>query len=119
MQNSPNDNTNAMTVDIRLCGNIPRDEMKVRFGAPCPTTDFTSHTLGLSTGCLAETNGCPTLRKTALTDHQSLRNTYILKNKSSDSMSGVLTEKQHAFSPVLEPPSWAVPACGETRLDVR
>lgn len=120
MQNNPNDNTNTMTVDIRLCGNIPRNEMKARFGAPCPTTALTSRTDCLSTACLAETNGYPTLRKTALFDHQSLLTGLIIRNSTSaaDMTRGVLTEKQQPLSPVLEPPSWAVPASGETWLDV-
>lgn len=116
MQNNPNDTLNTMTVDIRLCGNIPRNEMKVCFGAPYPTTALTSQVPHLSTSCLAETNGCPTLRKTALCD-QALLSGLIIQN--SDNMKrGVLTEKQQPLSPVLEPPSWAVPARWEARLEV-
>lgn len=117
MQNSLNDTINTMTVDIRLCGNIPRNEMKARFGAPCPTTASTSQAGHLSTACLAETNGSPTHRKITLCDRAAL-NGIIIQN--TDNMRrGVLTEKQQPLAPVLEPPSWAVPAMGETRLEVR
>ena len=118
MQNSPNDYTNTMTVDIRLCGDIPRNEMKARFGAPCPTTALTSQAKHLSTSRLAVINGSPTLHKTALCDQafpvltiQNTDNIMLQRN--------VLTEMQQPFAPVLEPPSWAVPARGETRLEVR
>ena len=105
-----------MTVDIRLCGNIPRNEMKARFCAPCPTTASTSHPGHLSTACLAETNGSPTHRKITLCDRAL---TGIIIQNTDNMRRGVLTEKQQPLAPVLEPPSWAVPAIGETRLEVR
>ena len=113
-----------MSVDIRLCGNIPRDELKVRFGAPCSLA-LTSRP-GISALGLAETNGCPTLPKTvcdtALSSGLILQNTTNNNDGTNNNMvRGVLIEKhqQQALAPVLEPPSWAVPARGETRLEVR
>jgi len=97
--------------------------MKQRFGAPCSLTALTSRP-GISTALrLAETNGGPTLPKTVCDSSFSpalliLQNTI---NNSNDKMArGVLVEKQHqtqALAPILEPPSWAVPARGETRLE--
>jgi len=126
MQNSPSDTTNTMSVDIRLCGNIPRNEMKDRFGgAPLTLTALTSRT-GISAHRLAETNGGPTLPKTVCDSSFPSAPALILQNSTNnnDKMArGVLVENQQHHSqplaPVLEPPSWAVPARGETRLEVR
>jgi len=122
MQSNPSDSKNTMSVDIRLCGNIPRDELKVRFGAPCSLT-LTSRP-GISALGLAETNGCPTLPKTvcdtSLSPGLILQNTTNNNDGTNNNMvRGVLVEKhqQQALAPVLEPPSWAVPARGETRLE--
>jgi hypothetical protein len=116
MQNNPNDNINTMTVDIRLCGNIPRNEMKAHFGAPYPTTALTSQADYLSTACLAETNG-PTLRKINRCSDEALEGLTI--QKTINMLNVLSTEKQLPLTPVLEPPSWAVPARVETRLEVR
>jgi len=124
MQNSPSDTTNTMSVDIRLCGNIPRNEMKDRFGgAPLTLTALTSRT-GISAHRLAETNGGPTLPKTVCDSSFPSAPALILQNSTNnnDKMArGVLVENQQHHSqplaPVLEPPSWAVPARGETRLE--
>lgn len=103
-------NENTMTVDIRLCGNIPRHEMNALFGAPYPATALTSHADRLSTTCLAETNG-PT--PGPIRSEEVLATT----NYSINMLHAV--DKQSPLAPVLEPPSWAVPARGESRLEVR
>jgi hypothetical protein len=115
MQNNPYDNINTMTVDIRLCGNIPRHEMKSRFGAPYPTTALTSQADFLSTACLAETNG-PTLRKINHCNNEALES--LTNQKHLNMLNGLSSEKQLPLTPVIEPPSWAVPARLETRLEV-
>ena len=104
-----------MTVDIKLCGNIPRNEMKAFFRAPCPTTALTSHAEYLNTACLAETNG-PTPRKISIGSDRPLEGITI---QNTINMLGILTDKQQPLAPVLEPPSWAVPARYESRLEVR
>lgn len=131
MQISPIDTTNTMSVDIRLCGNIPRNEIKERFGAPCSLVvpDLTSLTSrpGISVAFgLAETNGCPTLPKTICDAALSTGNFSILQNTTNSNnenmVRGVLSEKhpqQQLHVPsLLQPPTWAVPAKGETRLEV-
>lgn len=115
MQNNLNDTLNTMTVDIRLCGNIPRNEMKAHFGAPYPTTASTSQSGYLSTACLAETNG-PTLRKLNHCSDEVLDGLTI--QKTINMLNVLSSEKQLPLTPVLEPPSWAVPARVETRLEV-
>ena len=105
-----------MSVDIRLCGNIPRNEMKAHFGAPYPTTASTSHPEYLSTACLAETNG-PTLRKPNNSIDEAMDGLTI--QKTINMLNVLSSEKQLPLTPVLEPPSWAVPARVETRLEVR
>lgn len=116
-----------MSVDIRLCGNIPRNEIKERFGAPCSLTALPSLTSRheISTGlCLAETNGSPTLPKTICDAALDTAKLSILHNSTNNEnmTRGVLVEKQYApqqsHAQVLEPPTWAVPARGETRLEV-
>ena len=116
MQNNHNDTLNTMTVDIRLCGNIPRNEMKSHFGAPYPTTASTSQSDYLSTACLAEANG-PTLRKRNNCSEVALDGLTI--QKTINMLNVLSSEKQLPLTPVLEPPSWAVPARVETRLEVR
>jgi hypothetical protein len=131
MQSSPIDTTNTMSVDIRLCGNMPRNEIKERFGAPCSLvvpdlTSLTSRSEISATFGLADTNGCPTLPKTICDAALSTGNLSILQNTTNNNNEnmarGVLTEKhpQHQLhvQPLLQPPSWAVPAKGETRLEV-
>ena len=128
MQSDPSDTTNTMSVDIRLCGNIPRNEIKERFGAPFPMAvrSLTSRS-GISAALgLAETNGSSTLPKTICDEGFVNENLSILQNttNSEKMILGVLIEKQCAqqppcTQPLLEPPSWAVPARGETRLEVR
>lgn len=115
MQNNPNDSINTMTVDIRLCGNIPRNEMKAHFGAPYPTTASTSQSDYLSTACLAAANG-PTLRKLNNSSDEALDGLTI--QKTINMLNVLSSEKQLPLTPVLEPPSWAVPARVETRLEV-
>jgi len=108
-----------MSVDIRLCGNIPRKELQDHFtlpGAPCILSALTSQAATLSTSCLAganvSDNRYPTHHTTTLCD--DLRG-FVAHNKSN--MRSALQETQ-PLSPLFEPPSWAVPARGETRLEV-
>jgi hypothetical protein len=93
----------------------------------------------LNISCLAETNGSSTLHKIAACEElpTNLSDPSDAISPPSDNLAtkvtttemmkqrGVLTEKhqQHcnlatSLAPILEPPSWAVPAQGETRLEV-
>ena len=109
-----------MSVDIRLCGNIPRRDMEEHIlgsqGAPCSLSALPSGANTLSTKCLAVDNAlndaAPTHRTIGVCDGLT---SLLLQNKTK--AMGVLQDKQ-PFVPLFEPPSWAVPARGETRLEV-
>jgi FHA domain len=101
-------------VDVRLCGSIPRSDMPHQLGlrgAPCPLSDLTSSDLNL-----AAANGSSSDAST------------LLKSSSCDGPVGKLVAQQRSMagipddvSPpalIYEPPSWAVPARGEARLEV-
>jgi FHA domain len=101
-------------VDVRLCGSIPRSDMPHQLGlrgAPCPLSDLTSSDLNL-----AAANGSSSDTST------------LLKASLCDGPVGKFMAQQRSMAripddvspPVLiyEPPSWAVPARGEARLEV-
>ena len=119
-----NRSSQTMTVDIRLCGNIPRRDMDEHLlrprGAPCSLSALPSGAKTLSTNCLAVDDAL----NEATPTHRTIGNTIgvcdgltslLLQNKNK--AMGVLQDKP--FVPLFEPPSWAVPARGETRLEVR
>ena len=92
MTNQQHDSS-TMSVDIRLCGNIPRKDMHLFERSLCGITSR-----ALSAECLAEMKAS-----------QQCEN--VLQNKSNTNNSLPLASK-------MEAPSWAVPARGETRLEV-
>lgn len=91
-------------VDVRLCGSIPRSAMAGLRGAPCnPLSDLTSSDLNTT---LATTNGssseCPTLKPSVYHGAPAAHNPSRIVQSDL---------------PLYEPPSWAVPARGEARLE--
>lgn len=100
---------------MRLCGSIPRSAMADQLscglrGAPCPLSDLTSSDLNASQ--LAATNG-PTSEFSTLS-----------KSSVYDGLSGIVAQNPSRIPsdfpqqpPLYEPPSWAVPARGEARLE--
>lgn len=93
-------------VDVRLCGSIPRSAMSGLRGAPCnPLSDLTSSDLNTT---LATTNGssseCSTLKPSVYHGVEAAHNPSMARLVQSD-------------LPLYEPPSWAVPARGEARLE--
>lgn len=101
-------------VDVTLCGSIPRSAMADRFGlrgAPCPLSDLTSSDLNAS--LLAAANGstsdCSTLKPSVCHGLAGL----VAQNPS---MARIQSDPIHQ-APLYEPPSWAVPARGEARLE--
>ncbi|EEC46089.1 predicted protein [Phaeodactylum tricornutum CCAP 1055/1] len=110
----------TMSVNVRLCGSIPRRDMKL-FGDGAPVSRLASLTSScnrLNIGSLAATNGCKNEDSTLSTtstfngsDHTSLS-----PLNEHPNMRGILTEHQ-ALTPLFEPPSWAVPAKGEAHLE--
>lgn len=101
-------------VDVGLCGSIPRSAMANQLGlrgAPCPLSDLTSSDLNASR--LAVANGsaseCPTLSKSS--SYHSLSG-IVAQNSSMARIQSDLSQQA-----LYEPPSWAVPARGEARLE--
>ena len=91
----------AMSVNIKLCGSIPRRELIQPRGALWE--DVLTSSASVIGGC-----GDSTLPKTAVCDGL---------NSAIDSAMAVLGDRP-ALAPIFEPPSWAVPARGEARLEV-
>lgn len=108
-----------MTVDVRLCGSIPRQDIEKGGSARITTSCLTSQANRLNTPYLAATNGCQNDSSThrtigACNSLESL----ILHSAPKSTMRDILQEKQlHPLAQVFDPPAWAVPARGETRLE--
>lgn len=115
MQPFSTDSNTFVTVDIRLCGDIPRNEMKERLGAPSlARRSLASRASSLNASCLAETNGSPTLHKTTICD--AISNLMVQKSEMNRMNDG------QVLQPVLPVdfyvPKWAVSAKGESILEV-
>jgi len=101
-----------MSVNVRLCGSIPRKDL-TQTGAPCSLKGCLTSSNALRP-CFATTNGPnegSTLRKSAICE--ALQG-FLSHSNSLESMRA---KQNAALGPVLEPPSWAVPAKGEARLE--
>jgi len=97
----------SVRVDVRLCGSIPRSAMAGLRGAPCnPLSDLTSSDLNMS---LATTNGS----SSDLTLKPSVYHGLAGLVAHNPSMVRIV----QSDLPLYEPPSWAVPARGEARLE--
>lgn len=97
-------------VDVRLCGSIPRSAMADQLGlqgAPCPLSDLTSSDLNAS--YLAVANGSSGEWSTLKPSHGLA--SLVSQNHSMERI------HQQAPPPLYEPPTWAVPARGEARLE--
>jgi pSer/pThr/pTyr-binding forkhead associated (FHA) protein len=109
-----------MSVNVRLCGSIPREDMIDLQGALCGLKGLSSSDRSLSGTGLAVANGCgselSTLRTTNVCE---ALNGVLHHNHNIHNMTGVpsLVERS-PLVPLFEPPSWAVPAKGEARLEV-
>lgn len=102
-----------MSVNIRLCGNISRKDCKdLISSSPCSLHALTSQTSTLCVRSLAgpnvSANGASTHRSIAIADSLSK----VLQNKSN-----MMNNDKLPLSPLVEPPSWAVAATGESRLE--
>jgi hypothetical protein len=96
----------SMSVDVRLCGSIPRQDMK----------SFNS-----SASCSLQACVAPRVQfnldsiKDAAVGNSSAQKTLICPQ-----LPGLMEQVIRVpMGPIVEPPSWAVPAKGETRLEVR
>jgi hypothetical protein len=112
-------------VDVRLCGGIPRKDMKdhqlvKESGARCSLKVLASHSVtSLNIACLAAngpTSDCSTSGSTHRTIGVCDATSGLVHNNIS-----LLQSTENMFtplSPLMEAPSWAVPARGESRLEV-
>lgn len=102
-------------VDVRLCGSIPRsamvDQLGLR-GAPCPLSDLTSSDLNAdhsAKGANGSTSDCSTLKPSVYHGLAGL----VAQNPSMARIQSNLCQQ----APLYQPPTWAVPARGEARLE--
>lgn len=122
MQTEPSAiHNNNLSIDVRICGNIPRNEMHFGNGAPSDWNTLTSRQPALNASGLAETNGSPTLRKISICDAGKKVLSDLIFQRSeammkSDTGGQVL---QHVIPYELKIPPWAVAAQGESFLEVR
>jgi len=128
MKTSSNDSSSSLTlspvrVDVRLCGSIPRSDMVDRQGprgAPCPLSDLSSSDLNAS---LTSTNGpssdkLSTLSKSSTDLCQGLARMVAHNPSMARIENGLYQSPPPQQVPIYEPPTWAVPARGEARLEV-
>jgi hypothetical protein len=123
-------------VDVRLCGGIPRKDMKDQLfikdnGARCSLSALTSPSeTSLNISCLAAANGptsdCSTHRTIAVCDALSglvmhnNQNITTITNNNNNMLQTIENnlQKSTPLAPLMDVPSWAVPARGESRLEV-
>jgi hypothetical protein len=135
-QNAPQHvSTLPVRVDVRLCGGIPRkdilkDQLIKDNGARCSSSALTSRSeTSLNISCLAAANGptsdYSTHRTIAVCDAISGVVTHNNKNTPiTTNNNNMLRTIENNFTqstplaPLMEVPSWAVPARGESRLEV-
>lgn len=100
----------SITVDVRLCGSIPRKDM---------ASSSTSLIGALTTpGCSLPlcSRGTRTNEESSHLSQTVALPSLVLQNKSNISNLPRYLQQPHN---VIEPPQWAVPARGETSLEVR
>jgi pSer/pThr/pTyr-binding forkhead associated (FHA) protein len=104
-----------MSVDIRLCGSIPREDMKAggsSSGAPCSLQAcLTSRYNVLDASCFATANGPADINSTAL------KSTCNEVFNSNNHMRGLNSTNFQSLGAAIEPPAWAVAAKGVARLE--
>lgn len=110
MEVSPNNSPTSVRVNVSLCGSIPRKEMAVALKSSCaPLLNLSPSDLNSS---FISSNGPCYDDSSVLLPLKGLlgvvsRNSKIVLNRDEN----VLQQLNY------EPPSWAVPACGEARLE--
>lgn len=122
MQAQSHDSTLSVRVDVRLCGGIPRKDMKDQLpsaenaGARCPLTSPSVSKPAIRS--LAVANGPTSTLRTIACDERSglgLHNSNMMQFANEEQR---LYSNNAPLAQLMEPPSWAVPARGESRLEV-
>jgi hypothetical protein len=123
MNSRPHDSSvHTMSVDIRLCGNIPRKEMKEQFlSQPWSLRALTSHQVAdaLSKAHLAEHNASGNGASTHHTTFCDRNSEMDLQNKAT-MRTAMSAMQERPLAPLCEmsAPSWAVPAKKFSQLEV-
>lgn len=119
----PTDPSASLSIDIRICGNIPRHEMSGFFGgAPASRSTLPSRRHALNASGLAETNGSPTLHKISICDAGKKALSDLIFQRSEamkqtpGQQHGQVLQNVIPFDLVIPP--WAVTARGESVLEV-
>ena len=100
------DSEKVMSVNVALCGSIPRASLTKGQGAPCRLAP------SLSKDSLPDGSRCGNLNLTLASERLSTQAPH-----NNENMRPVLTDRQ-PLAQVFDAPSWAVPAPGEARLEV-
>jgi hypothetical protein len=121
-----------VTVNVRLCGSVPRQEMSLlslnsNLGAPLVM--LTSNDLNKQSSCsdLKNNVSSESLNSREGSTHDTIDDTNCVAALLCSQLSNMQHHEEHPqamqplqrrISPTFEPPTWAVPATGESRLEV-
>lgn len=108
--------TPPVRVNVRLCGAVPRNELDLD-----PQQQQSHH--HFTTQMHPRTSSPPTMPMDCQDSSSSLES---MATELSSQLGGLYEQRQQQLAarrasspPTVSPPSWAVPACGESRLEVR
>lgn len=113
--------TSAVRVNIRLCGSVPRDELEsLSLGKRdshhdlCPTESLNGEQFPSGSGHCFDNAWDHTGR---LSVQLSAKLSSVQSGQHLDSAGSLRFPPSHRTCPSFDPPSWAVPAQGEARLE--
>jgi hypothetical protein len=113
MSTTQNQVDKGVSVNVALCGSIPRAHLTK--GLHRHKSD--NNTLAPSLDKRTDYSRCGSENITLLTARPSLQ--IFTKNTNNENTRPVTMGERQPLAHVFEAPSWAVPASGETRLEVR
>lgn len=112
MEAVSHDSPTSVRVNVSLCGSIPRKDMAMSLRhIHAPLTSLSSS--DLNAPFLGHESSC----KNGSNDNLPLYKGLLGLVAQNPSMARIHHEQMQPSQPLLEPPSWAVPARGEARLE--
>ena len=114
-------------VNVRLCGSVPRQEMNslsLNSDQSAPPVMRTSNDLNKHSACSGSSESWDSLEGST---HHTIEDTNSVAALLCSQLSNMqhheqqpqaMQPLQRRISPTFEPPTWAVPATGESRLEV-
>ena len=107
---------NTVKVNVRLCGSVPRQELESLSLSKCvPQCVLSSRTLNTNSYLSGRDGDSSTSTHHKIEDEK-------MASQLSSQLSGVEQQNHYHYrnapSPEFEAPAWAVPANGESRLEV-